>query len=136
MGCDKKISLKSNSNFSEFSSYLAFFNANGVEIMTNKMLIMLYSCIIVMFLFGCQNKEAIKKEASETTNKIRMIDQKIYDLQRKKAVFTGAMNLADSNGIKGATSSMIVDVDAQIKTMESERELLVMKLDKLMDKLY
>ena len=96
-----------------------------------KVLLMIYFLLIALLIAGCQNRAAIEKEIRTTKIKIRFLDGKIYDLERKKA-YSGFLL---DRGLGGFAISAAANIDAQISVLKSEREMQIIKLKDLMERL-
>jgi hypothetical protein len=103
-----------------------------------KYLIILRILIAIILLFqigGCQDKSNIKNEIEITKNKIRAIDKAIYKLQRERARLLGVRAVGGGHLYGLAKTLVERDIDPVIYQLNSEREILIVRLESLMNKL-
>lgn len=103
-----------------------------------KYLIILRILIAIILLFqigGCQDKSNIKNEIEITKNKIRAIDKAIYKLQRERAQLLAVRAVGGEDIYALAKMRVQRDIDPVIYQLNSEREILIVRLESLMNKL-
>jgi hypothetical protein len=84
-------------------------------------------CLSILFVlsvaFSCTNKNEVKLQIEETKKQIRLIDEQIYQLEAKR-------------GFIGEESSVSrIRIDPVINRLKSERNILLIKLNSLFEKL-
>ena len=97
-----------------------------------KMITFRLLCICILILvIACTNKKEIELQISEIKNQIRLIDEQIFQLESKRGLLSSIDNRPDSFGEKISR----IKINPEINRLKSERELLLLKLKSLLEKL-
>lgn len=90
-------------------------------------------CIcLFFFVIACTDKNEIQLQIDETKKQIRIFDEQIYQLEQKRALLS-AVTGNRPNGMGEKISR--IGVDPEIQRLQSERQLLLLKLNSLYEKL-